>query len=60
MKLTDYPIAVVDGAPGFGTFQGWKIWEGETPYGASKAVVCAEWDGKIETYVFDSKYVAEL
>jgi hypothetical protein len=58
VKLTDYPQVDVIGAPGFTDFQGYKIWEGDAPAGR-RAVVCAEWEGKIETYVFDFRYVSE-
>lgn len=59
MKLTNYPEVIVEGAPGFGTFQGWLVWEGDAPAGR-RSVVCALWEDKIETYMFDSKYVTSL
>lgn len=60
MKLQDYPEVAIEGAPGFTDFTGWMTWSGETPYGDMKAVVCAEWEGKIETYVFDMTYIKEI
>lgn len=60
MKLTDYPEVIVSGAPGWNTFHGWLITEFTPRFGDDKGVVCAEFDGKIETNVFDMTYVKGL
>lgn len=60
MKLTDYPEVVVEGAPGWSTFQGWLVATFPSVEGQKKVVVCAEFDGKIETNVFDMTYVTSL
>lgn len=60
MKLTDYPKVTVSGAPGWSTFEGWLITEFRPTEGRPKGVVCAEFDGKIETNVFSMEYVEKI
>ncbi len=61
MKLYEYPQVYVQDAPGFSNFWGWRIAEfTRQADDVDLCVVCAEWDGKIETHVFRSQYVYEI
>lgn len=59
MNLSDYPEVIVEGAPGWTTFTGHLVATFPTA-GRKKAVVCAFFDGKLETAVFDATYVQEM
>ena len=60
MRLQDYPEVAVEGAPGFVNHLGWLVATFPTSEGRTKAVVLAEWDGKMDVHVFDMTYIKEI
>jgi len=60
MNLSDYPEVIVEGAPGWTTFTGHLVATFPSADKRKKAVVCALFDGKLETAVFDTTYVSEM